>query len=180
MSQLGTFLENEMQRQGLTANELAAQMGINRTLISNYVNDRRVSCNVETLMRMVRGIGHEEELQAALLEAYFRDQCIEKYKPWVKVDPEAQWSSIIREEPPDSGARRGSGYDSEVASLARLLRQLQLPTKIIEAFADMARYMPGKHKFRVVIEDLGKFAKEELEREDPLQPKPLNRVPHKP
>ncbi len=160
MSELSKFLEAQIKAQETTGQELAGRMGIDRTHFSQFLNERRKSCNVETLMKMADGISRNEVVQAQLLEAYFRDQCLPKYKPWIKVDSEAQWSStVIRETPHDKPAEA-----DPITALATLLRSLQLPEKVVEGLGWISRFIPGRPKFRLVIEDLGKFAREELER----------------
>jgi PAS domain S-box-containing protein len=169
MSAFGTFLENELERQKKSGGELAAAMGIDGSLLSGFINNRRRSCNVETLMKMVRGISPDENVQAALLEAYFRDQCLEKYKPWIKVDPESPYAATVIQETPRSSNGDGAAGDP-IGQLAATLRALRLPNPVVRSFADIAQYLPGKHKFRVVLEDLGKFAREELQRAPGILP----------
>lgn len=159
MSAIGNFLTTELDRTSVTGIDLAARMGIDRTQFSRLLNGRVTSCNVETLAKMVQGVSEEPGVRAAFLQAYFRDQCLTRYKPWVSVDPEGP-SSLLREEPARYSAPRTP--DPEAALLAEL-RALHLPHKVLEALMDIARFIPGRHKFRVVIEDLGNFARGELD-----------------
>lgn len=64
---------------------------------------------------------------------------------------------VFREEPNER-------KDNPAAQLASEIAHLKLHPKVTEALLWIARFIPGRHKFRVVIEDLGKFAKDELER----------------
>jgi hypothetical protein len=160
MSDLGAFLENQLESQKKTAVEMAATMMIHPTLVSGFIKDRRRSCNVETLMKMAAKISPDEAVQAKLLEAYFRDQCLPRFKDWIRVDSESKWSSIVRE---------ASGENTPEGKATRVLVEnlTGLPVKIIEALGWIARFIPGRQKFRVVIQDLGNFARGEIDHPAP-------------
>ena len=157
MSDLGNFLSTQLEAQNISGMAMAARMGIDRSHFSQFINGRRQSCNIETLMKMAVGVSEDPTIQAGFLEAYFRDQCVERFKSWVSVDPESESGALLREDPPDA---------DPIDELSRTLRSLRLTHKSIRALGDIARFIPGRHKFEVVIEDLGKFAREELTRGD--------------
>lgn len=159
-NEFGKFLETEMDAQRLNAAELAAQVGVDASLLSGFLNGKRTSCRTVTLMKIVGGISGDHEVQAKCLEAYFRDQCIKRIKPWVKVAPPGGQdnvvSTIIGEEPPDHQP------ESATDELLETLTRLRTPRAAVLALRDIAIGMDARHKFRAVIEGLAKFAREDL------------------
>lgn len=175
MSEFGTFLENHMDQQEITTVKLAADMGIDPTLISGFTNNRRLSCNVETLMKMVKGISQDEKVRAGLLEAYFRDQCLEAYKDWINVDP-------ANGPDPRPIKRVMDGEDHALDDLVYELQLLRLPNAVLRALRDIARRVPEQPTFRVVVENMAELAREitplaeepEPDTTELLPPKPVN------
>lgn len=161
MSEFGNFIAAQTKAQKITGRDLAARMGIDSTHFSQFLNGRRVSCNVETLMKMALGVSSDDAVRAGLLEAYFRDQCLDRFKTWVSVDPQREGAaSVLREAAPEPP------YTPPIV-LQRTVAELRLSYKVVEALIAIARAVPGRHKFRAVVEDLGRFAQTDLlDRED--------------
>jgi hypothetical protein len=154
MSEFGTFLENESERQRRTAKAMAQDMGVPASMLSQFTSGEKQTCRPDSLMKIVSGISDEPAIQAALLQAYFRDQCTSQYKSWIRVTAPVN-DGVARDEEP-------TNYGEPISQHMLALRKLQLPNAIVRALTFIARAIPGRQKFRVVIEDLGTFANEEL------------------
>lgn len=152
MSEFSSLLENHTE--GQSVKDLAMAMGVDPSMISQFTSGTKISCRPDTLMKMVSGISPTPKVQAQLLEAYFRDQCTERYKPWISVRPLQKESGKTQETAPD--------YGDPLGQLTRTLRDLRLANDVIRALEDIARAIPGRQKFRIVVEDLGTFAREDL------------------
>lgn len=164
MSEFGNYLRSVIKRSGKPAYEFAARMGVGDTHLSAFVRGRRVGVNSETLAKMVAGISDDPHVQAGLLEAYFKDLALPEMKDWVSVFP----PSRLIETPPIYGPK------DDAERIALLLRRLALPTAVVTALFKLIETMPDRDALQDLVIDLAEFA------EDALQPKPLNRVPHKP
>jgi hypothetical protein len=111
-------------------------------------------------MKMALGISPQPEIQAQLLEAYFHDQCTPRFRQWIHVAPsgaalDLKRQHVVNEDPGD--------FEGDAVSLhASTIRELRLPNAIVRALTFIARAIPGRPKFRIVVEDLGTFAREEL------------------
>jgi PAS domain S-box-containing protein len=155
MSEFAALLENEIRRQKTTAKDMAGLMGIDASVISQFTNDTRASCRPDTLMKMVSGVSKDPAIQAELLQAYFRDQVIDRYKQWIKVELSSRSRESVKEEDGNYGS-------SPLADHTSAIKTLNLPNDVLRALTDIARAIPGRQKFRIVIEDLGEFAREDL------------------
>jgi PAS domain S-box-containing protein len=140
---------------------LAAAMGVDPSMISLFTSGTKISCRPDTLMKMVTGVSKDPAIQAQLLQAYFRDQVIDLFKPWIRVEPQsARQADRATEE-------AAADYGNPLAAHSSALKALRLPNDILRALTDIARAIPGRQKFRIVIEDLGEFAREDLLAEPP-------------
>lgn len=160
MSEFGTFLENQADTQKLTAKEMASRMGVPASMLSQFIVGEKTSCRPFSLMKIIAGISDDPQVQAELLEAYLRDQCTDRYKSWIRVEAPDQ-----NERARAAGMRtheKPAAYGDSISQHAATLRTLKLANKLIGALTDIARGIPGRPKFRTVIEDLGKFSREEL------------------
>lgn len=156
MPEFSNLLEAHSENRAVK--DIAAKMGVDASMISQFTNGTKISCRPDTLMKMVTGISEDPQVQADLLRAYFRDQCTKRYKPWIKVEP--------TEGPYAAGEEvilcEGQAEVDFYVRYVQTMRDLKVPKKLMEALMLIARGAEGRHKFRVVIQDLAQFAAEEL------------------
>lgn len=156
MSELGNFLHSQIELQKIKNSEMASQLGLGASHLSQLLKGKRRSVNAETLNKMVAGISESEAIQGKLLEAYFRDQTTPRRKDWIVVAPSKR--GHIREATADYGRK----LKDPISSLEELLRREAVPIETVRALHKIVSQLPGQHSLQELVKELGNFTEDAL------------------
>lgn len=85
MTNLGQFLQNLIEEEGIDAKTLAERMDIHETVLSRLITGKRKSCNEKTKHKIVLGCSRRTIKQAHCLAAYLQDQTFPPLDKMVRI-----------------------------------------------------------------------------------------------
>lgn len=145
MSAIGNYLTRYLKQTGEYGYEVANRMAIPTSHFSGFKNGHITNMNPETLAKMVIGISDDPTVRAGLLHAYFQDQTLPEFKPWIHVVPDTRHATTMQEDSPERDA------PDDIARLAATLRVLHLPTHLITALQKLVVALPENAGIEAVI-----------------------------
>jgi transcriptional regulator with XRE-family HTH domain len=148
MSHLGNFLQRYLESKQLSQRALAAELGLAVSHVSRILAGQRKWLDVETVQKMLKGVGSERRLQAELLRAYLLDQCPTLAGSLITISVD---ENIPSGKVKETAARYGASGEQS-ATLSPTLGPKLL--RIVQKLAAMAQECP---EFQRVLEDLTKL-----------------------
>jgi len=146
---LARFLDRLMLKEGGTAKDLAARLGIVKSHLSHLLSGKQRSFNYETVAKMVEGVSEDPKVQGEFLKNYLLDQCTDKNRALIhiKVTGAEEISGILMEDaarPPDaidrfcSHLRHLEVKEETLDVFRRLLDQAENSEALFTALASLA------------------------------------------